>query len=35
MPTMLVTAGKREEKSPHHGLAPRRVEALRNAEKGM
>ena len=34
-PTVLVTAGKREENPPCHGLAPRMVRSLVSAEKDM
>ena len=34
-PTVMVTAYKREEKPPHHGLAPRRVRALASSENDM
>ena len=35
MPTVLVTAGKREENPPCIGLSLRRVRVLASAEKGM
>ena len=34
-PTVLVTEGKREEKPPSHGLAPKRVRALTSSENDM
>ena len=34
-PTVLVTAGKREEKPPRHGLSLRRVRAMASAENNM
>ena len=35
MPTVLVTAGKREEKPPRHGLSPIRVRDMIITGKGM
>ena len=35
MPTVLVIAGKKEEKPPRHGLAPKRLRALASSGKGM
>ena len=34
-PTVLVTSGKIEENTPHHGLSLRRVRALESSEKDM
>ena len=34
-PTVLVTSGKRQEKTPSHRITPRRVRALASTEKDM